>query len=91
MQVPLLTAEVELAAERAAHLGDGLHRPVRLEFRELLGELRQAVEHFQVLVHLGFDACMLHLHHDALACLQACAVDLPDRSRGNGRQLKFGE
>ena len=57
----------------------------------LLGELREAVQHLQVFVDLRFDPRVLHLDDDPLARLQPGAVDLADRGRGDRRQLELGK
>ena len=91
VQVPLLAAEIELAAERAAHLGDVGRRAIGLELGKLLGELGQAAEHLQVFVDLRFDARVLHLDDDPLARLQPGAMHLADRGRGDRHEVELGE
>ena len=53
MQIAFFAAEIELAAERAAHLGHVGRRAIGGELGKLLGELREAGQHFQIFVHFG--------------------------------------
>ena len=50
LEVAFFAAEVQLAAQRALKLGNGLYRAVRGEFRQPLDQLRKAGQHVQILV-----------------------------------------
>ncbi len=80
-QVLSFAGEVEFASDHRRQLFDHFPRPPGGEGVDVLGELRQSGQDFDVLPHPRFDLGALDLDHDRSAVPQQRAVDLSDRRR----------